>query len=151
MTSNRLWCSACSTCTALAKDEWWHSFKVFENTITALYEACKPEVLGDPVVRQVALFQYLRGVIDSIIQQQDIDSATRRINGLLDESVVVDDDDFKQVKNQSSGWKIEQRGRGWDLSKIDLASSGKTSNRQSTRISRSPTCALSWKGSYSRC
>src|SRR5690606_25793990 len=37
--------------TLLAKDEWRQSFKVFENTITALYEACKPEILGEPVVR----------------------------------------------------------------------------------------------------
>jgi len=37
------------------------------------------------VVRAVAAFQYLRGVIDSIIQRQDIDEAARRISDLLDE------------------------------------------------------------------
>ncbi len=106
--------------TLLSKDEWRQSFKVFENTITALYEACKPEILGQPVVRKVALFQYLRGVIDSIIQQQDIDSAVQKINELLDESVVVDDASFKNLKDGKSGWKIVQNGQSWDLSRIDF-------------------------------
>lgn len=104
----------------LSKDEWRQSFKVFENTITALYEACKPEILGQPVVRKVALFQYLRGVIDSIIQQQDIDSVTQKINELLDESVIVDDASFNKVKDDKSGWKIVKKGQSWDLSKIDF-------------------------------
>lgn len=104
----------------LAKDEWRQSFNVYENTISALYEACKPEILGHAIVRKVALFQYLRGVIDSVIEQQDIDSATRRINALLDESVVVDDDKFNGVKEGKGGWKITQKGKSWDLSKIDF-------------------------------
>ena len=104
----------------LAKDEWRKSFKVYENTITALYEASKPEILGQQVVRKVAVFQYLRGVVDSIIQQQDIDSAVKQINELLDESVIVDDADFKAVKVSKAGYKIEKRGQGWDLSKVDF-------------------------------
>ncbi|WP_018402651.1 type I restriction endonuclease subunit R [Marinobacter gelidimuriae] len=106
--------------TLLSKDEWRQSFNVFENTITALYEACKPEILGDPVVRKVALFQYLRGVIDSIIQQQDIDSVTRKIDELLDESLIVDDEKFVGTKEEKGGWRITQKGQGWDLSKIDF-------------------------------
>lgn len=106
--------------TLLTKDEWRQSFKVFENTITALYEACKPEILGDPVVRKVALFQYLRGVLDSIIEQQDIDSATGKINELLDESLIVDDQKFGQGKEKPADWKIEQKGRTWDLSRVDF-------------------------------
>ena len=106
--------------TLLAKDEWRKSFNVFENTITALYEACKPEILGDPVVRKVALFQYLRGVLDSIIEQQDIDSATRKINELLDESLIVDDKKFVEVKENPADWQITQKGKTWDLSKVDF-------------------------------
>lgn len=106
--------------TLLAKDEWRKSFNVFENTITALYEACKPEILGDPVVRKVALFQYLRGVLDSIIEQQDIDSATRKINELLDESLIVDDKKFGEVKEDPADWQITQKGKTWDLSKVDF-------------------------------
>ena len=104
----------------LTQDEWRKSFKVYENTIRALYEASKPEILGQPVVRKVAVFQYLRGVVDSIIQQQDIDSAVKQINELLDESVIVDDADFKGVKEGKVGHKIEQKGQGWDLSKVDF-------------------------------
>lgn len=106
--------------TLLAKDEWRQSFKVFENTISALFEACKPEILGDPVVRKVALFQYLRGVLDSIIEQQDIDAATRKINELLDESLIVDDEKFSQVKEKPADWTIKQKGKTWDLSKVDF-------------------------------
>jgi type I restriction enzyme R subunit len=106
--------------TLLSRDELRQSFKVFENTITALYEACKPEIIGRPVVRKVAIFQYLRGVIDSIVQQQDIDSAMRRINVLLDESVIVDGEHFNQVRESKAGFRIEQKGRSWDLSKIDF-------------------------------
>jgi type I restriction enzyme R subunit len=106
--------------TLLAKDEWRKSFKVYENTITALYEASKPEILGQPVVRKVAVFQYLRGVVDSIIQQQDIDSAVKQINELLDESVIVDDASFSGIKDSTAGYKIEQKGKEWDLSKVDF-------------------------------
>jgi type I restriction enzyme R subunit len=59
-------------------------------------------------------------VLDSIIQQQDVDSAVRKINELLDESVIVNDEDFKKVKASKDGYKIEQKGQGWDLSKVDF-------------------------------
>ena len=75
----------------LTKDEWRKGFAVYENTITGLYEACKPEILGNPIVRTVAVFQYLRGVLDAIIEQADIDAVALRIGELLDESLVVDD------------------------------------------------------------
>lgn len=104
----------------LAKDEWRQSFQVYENTITSLYEACKPEILGHPVVRKVALFQYLRGVIDSITQQQNIDAATYKIMDLLDESVVVDDERFTRVAEVKAGYTIKQKGRTWDLSRVDF-------------------------------
>ena len=39
----------------LTKDEWRKGFAVYENTITSLYEACKPEILGSPVVPSVAV------------------------------------------------------------------------------------------------
>ena len=106
--------------TLLVKDEWRKSFKVYENTVTALYEASKPEILGQPMVAKVAVFQYLRGVVDSIIQQQDIDSAVKKINELLDESVIVDDASFRGVKDGKGGYKIEQKGQGWDLSRVDF-------------------------------
>ena len=42
-------------------------------------------------MRSVAVFQYLRGVLDAIIEQKDIDAVALRVGELLDESPVVDD------------------------------------------------------------
>ena len=106
--------------TLLYKDEYRKTFSVHENTIRGLYEASKPEILGQPVVRAVAVFQYLRGVVDSIIQQQDIESAVRRIGELLDESVVVDDAGYAAVKEAGMGFRMQQQGQSWDLSTIDF-------------------------------
>lgn len=99
----------------LAKDESRKAFAVYENTITGLYEASKPEILGAPVVRKVALFQYLRGVVDAIIQQTDVSAAVVKAGELLDESVVVDAAALKD-----SGFGIKRSGKKWDLSKIDF-------------------------------
>ena len=102
----------------LSNDEWRKTFAVYENTITSLYEACKPEVLGRPVVRSVAVFQYLRGVIDSIIGQTDIDAVSLRIGELLDESLVVDQP--VGMKESTEVYRITKSGRTWDLSKINF-------------------------------
>jgi type I restriction enzyme, R subunit len=104
----------------LYRDEYRKSFSIYENTITGLYEAAKPEVLVRAVVRRVAVFQYLRGVVDGIIQQQDVDAAVRRVADLLDESLVVDDSEFARVRESAPGFSIRQQGRAWDLSSIDF-------------------------------
>ncbi|WP_072620446.1 type I restriction endonuclease subunit R [Spirulina major] len=106
--------------TIIVPDESRRSFKVFENTITALYEACKPEILGRPIVRQVALFQYLRGILDGLAQRQDIDLATQKINELLDESIVVNSQQFDRAKAFTDSYQIQKRGKVWDLSQIDF-------------------------------
>ncbi len=102
----------------LSKDEWRKEFAVYENTITCLYEACKPEILGSPIVRSVAVFQYLRGVLDAIIQQKDIDAVAQRVSELLDESLVVDDGGT--LKESKPEFRITQSGKTWDLSKINF-------------------------------
>jgi type I restriction enzyme R subunit len=104
--------------TLLIKDEWRKGFAVYENTITGLYEACKPEILGKPVVRSVAVFQYLRGVLDAIIEQKDLDAVGIRIGELLDESLVVDGGG--KLKEGKPGFRIIQSGKTWDLSTIDF-------------------------------
>lgn len=106
--------------TLLYKDEYRKTFSVYENSITGLYEASKPEILGKPVVRTVAVFQYLRGVVGSIIQQQDIESAVLKIGELLDESLVVDDSGYTKAKETGTSFKIQQKGKSWDLSTIDF-------------------------------
>jgi type I restriction enzyme R subunit len=104
--------------TLLTKDEWRKGFAVYENTITSLYEACKPEILGNPIVRSVAVFQYLRGVLDAIIEQKDIDAVALRVGELLDESLVVDD--AGGLADSKAEFRIVQSGKTWDLSKINF-------------------------------
>lgn len=108
----------------LGKDEWRKEFAVYTNTITSLYEACKPEILGKPVVRKVTVFHYLRDMIDAVIQQQDLDEVNRKIGELLDASVVVDRTLGSKLTEEPTGegnrfGKI-RRGKVWDLSKIDF-------------------------------
>jgi type I restriction enzyme R subunit len=103
----------------LEKDEWRKQFAVYENTITGLYEACKPEILGNSARPLVPVFQYLRGIIDSIIQQKDIDSARRKIAGLLDESVVTAKNDSSE-QGKVAEFQIVHKGKTWDLSKLDF-------------------------------
>jgi type I restriction enzyme R subunit len=99
--------------TLLKRDEWRKGFAVYENTISSLYEASKPEILGKPIVRSVALFQYLRGVVDAVIEQKDIDAVAVKVGELLDESVVVSDD--RLPKNDKPEFRITQSGRTLDL------------------------------------
>jgi len=103
----------------LEKDEWKKEFVVYENTITSLYEACKPEILGAESRPLVFVFQYLRGVIDSIIGKEDIEAVRQKISNLLDQSIIAD------KKLQISGehlpeYKIVQKGKTLDLSKINF-------------------------------
>jgi type I restriction enzyme, R subunit len=101
----------------LTKDDWRKAFAVYENTLSGLYEASKPEILKKPdVVRTIAVFQYLRGVIDAVIEQTDIEAVGRRVGELLDESVVV----AKESNDLARGYGILKRGKKWDLSRIDF-------------------------------
>ncbi len=104
----------------LGNSEWRKAFNVYENTISSLYEACKPEVLGRGKGRHVAAFEYLRGVVDAIIAQADVDAINQRIGELLDESVVVDNAEQFAAREHSAEYQIIQRGRVWDLSRIDF-------------------------------
>ena len=106
----------------LERDDRRKTFVVYDNTITALYEACKPEILrpSDWSLRQsVAPFQYLRGIIERQIDQVDIDSINLQIGELLDQSVVAETQDF-QTKEYSAEYKILQKGKIWDLSQMNF-------------------------------
>jgi len=103
----------------LERDAWKKEFFVHENTISALYEACKPEILQDHSRPLVFVFRYLRGIIDSIIQMEDIDSAKLRIADLLDQSVVTSEDSGL-LTIPSHEYQVAQKRRIWDLSKMDF-------------------------------
>jgi type I restriction enzyme R subunit len=102
----------------LTRDEWRKEFIVYENTISALYEACKPEILSDPRIL-VAVFQYLRGVVDSRISDVDIEQVSLKIAELLDESVVANGEGFRQ-QEYGTEYKIVQQGKTWDLSQTNF-------------------------------
>ena len=103
----------------LGKDEWKKEFIVYENTITSLYEACKPEILNDYSRPLIFVIQYLRGIMDTIIQRVDIESAKQKISNLLNLSVIAADDDFVG-KEREVEYQIIQTGKNWDLSKINF-------------------------------
>ncbi len=104
----------------LSRDEWRKSYYVYENTVSSLYEACKPEILQHRPRPLVLVIQYLRGVIDVHVGQADIDDVSRKISDLLDESVVVDNaEKFKAMEHQAQ-YQIVQKGKTWDLSKINF-------------------------------
>jgi type I restriction enzyme R subunit len=107
--------------TLLGNEEWRKTFNVYENTISSLYEACKPEILSRDTGRLVVVFQYLRGVIDSIIGEQDIEAASLRIGELLDESVVVSKTEKETAGQGTPSLQIVQTGKTWNLSQIDFA------------------------------
>ena len=106
--------------TLLQFDEWRKNFYVFDNTVSSLYEACKPEIFKQPPRHIIAVIQYLRGVIDTHIERADIDEVNQKIAELLDESIVVDNSDEFMIKEHQAEYKIVQKGKVWDLSKIDF-------------------------------
>ncbi|MBF0239885.1 MAG: type I restriction endonuclease subunit R [SAR324 cluster bacterium] len=103
----------------LEKDAYRKEFNVYENTITSLYEACKPEILDKQFRPMVPVFQYLRGVIDGLVGDVDIDRAKERISELLDQSVVADEDSIL-VQEDKPQYQITKKGKTWDLSNINF-------------------------------
>ncbi|MES0491569.1 MAG: type I restriction endonuclease subunit R [Leptospirales bacterium] len=103
----------------LKTDQTKKQFFVYENTVSSLYEACKPEILSEQFRPMVPVFQYLRGIIDSIVDQTDIDSVVERITALLDQSVVTLDN-VNEVREPGAVYHIQKKGKVWDLSKIDF-------------------------------
>lgn len=104
----------------LSTDEWRKSFYVYDNTVSSLYEACKPEIFEQAPRRLIAVIQYLRGVIDMHLEQADIEKVSQKIAELLDESVVVDNAEKFAVKEHQANYKIVQKGKVWDLSKLNF-------------------------------
>ncbi|MEW8042469.1 MAG: type I restriction endonuclease subunit R [Candidatus Thiodiazotropha endolucinida] len=104
----------------LSNDDWRKNFNVYENTVSSLYEACKPESFKQPPRPLIPIIQYLRGVVETHVHQADIDSVTEKIAELLDESVVVNNSEKFVGNDHKASYEIIQRGRTWDLSKIDF-------------------------------
>jgi type I restriction enzyme R subunit len=103
----------------LEKDTYWKEFKVYENTISSLYEACKPEILTKNLYASIAAFQYLRGVVEGIIGPADIDAVKQKIGDLLDQSIVTAHGAIFPAE-QKAEFQIVKKGKILDISKIDL-------------------------------
>ncbi|NLG19310.1 MAG: type I restriction endonuclease subunit R [Fibrobacter sp.] len=104
----------------LEKDNYRKEFNVYENTITSLYEACKPEILDKQFRPMVPVFQYLRGIIDSIVGTSNIDKVKGRISDLLDQSVVSATGAMELKEVPENEYQVIQKGKTWDLSKINF-------------------------------
>jgi type I restriction enzyme, R subunit len=107
----------------LATDEQKRQFAVYDNTIDALYEACKPEIMERKTEYKMAsVIHYLRGIIDGKVDSADLDNAKRRISKLLDESIVTDDE-FKNRSNIAAEDKPSFGIKAWkqiDLSQLNM-------------------------------
>jgi type I restriction enzyme R subunit len=109
----------------MEKDEWRREFNVYQNTIESLYEACKPEIVSREERRPlIFVLQYLRGVIDGLVENVSPDEARKRITALLDQSVVTaNEDEFASEggKTQFSGIKT---GKKLNFANIDFEKLG---------------------------
>lgn len=110
--------------TILSNDDQKKQFIVYDNTIDALYDACKPEILTRrkdfPLA---AIIHYLREVIDGKVDRGNLDSAKRRISQLLDESIVADDAFTESPNLAAEGSPQNFAIKSWkqiDLSKLDI-------------------------------
>jgi len=103
----------------LERDDYWKEYKVYENTVSSLYEACKPEILEGKFRPIIAVIQYLRGVVNSIISQTDINAIKQKIDDLLDQSIVTSDGAMMAAEFISE-YQIVRKGKTFDLSKIDF-------------------------------
>ncbi|MCB0532016.1 MAG: type I restriction endonuclease subunit R [Saprospiraceae bacterium] len=103
----------------LAKDERKQQFRVYDNTVDALYESCRPDILqrrGEfPLV---PVIHYLREVLDGKTKPTDLDKAKRKISRLLDESIVADRE-LSTAAEPDQAYQIKA-WRQIDLSKLDL-------------------------------
>jgi type I restriction enzyme R subunit len=112
--------------TIVANDEHRKQFIVYDNTIDALYEACKPEILGRrKEFPLAAIVHYLREVIDGRADRGNLDSAKRRIGQLLDDSIVAQEEEKSnepQFENMAAEGPVYAI-KAWkqiDLSKLNI-------------------------------
>jgi len=89
----------------LEKDAYRKEFYVYENTISSLYEACKPEIIESNYRPLIAVFQYLRGVVDGIIGESNIERVKLKISELLDQSIVTTNENLF-VKERAPEFQI---------------------------------------------
>lgn len=101
----------------LSKDEWKKQFKIYINTIEALYEACRPEIVTQPRRPMIDVVRYLSGVVDGKLPPPKIGKAKIRVDDLLDNSILVNEE-FGE-KAYTTSYSINNSNQ-IDLSKLDF-------------------------------
>jgi type I restriction enzyme R subunit len=112
----------------VGNDDQKKQFIVYDNTVDALYEACRPDINARrSEFPLAAIIHYLREVIDGRADRGNLDNAKRRISQLLDESIIAQDENNEQKEGttdlQSAAEKREYYIKAWkqiDLSKLDV-------------------------------
>ncbi|QTR50955.1 type I restriction endonuclease subunit R [Candidatus Thiothrix anitrata] len=106
----------------LSNETWRKSFNVYENTVSSLYAACKPEIHERGYREDIAAIRYLRGVLEGKIVEIDLSVIDPKVSTLLDQSILVDEDESLKAREFQAEYQFIQRGKTWDLSKIDFDS-----------------------------
>lgn len=103
----------------LAKDEYKKQLGLYVNTIVSLYDSAKPEVYSIPSYKKHRdVFQYLRDVVDRNVDQDEaVDRAKKKINELLDSSILSKGDLAQAPKIDY----VIDPSKQIDLSKLDFA------------------------------
>lgn len=96
----------------LQNDEWKNEFKVYSNTIEMLYESLRPDIFkmdwNNPLKEAIL---YLRGIIDGKIRPEKLEEARKKIDKLLDQSIVAE---------QAATYEIAKPSKEIDLSKLNI-------------------------------
>lgn len=102
----------CFANTILQNDEWKNEFKVYSNTVELLYESLRPDIFkmdwNNPLKEAIL---YLRGIINGKIRPKKLEDARKRIDALLDQSVVAE---------QAAVYEIAKTSKEIDLSKLNI-------------------------------
>jgi type I restriction enzyme R subunit len=98
--------------TILQNDEWKNEFKVYSNTVELLYESLRPDIFkmdwNNPLKEAIL---YLRGIIDGKIRPEKLEDARKKIDALLDQSVIAE---------QTATYEIVKQSKEIDLSKLNM-------------------------------
>jgi type I restriction enzyme R subunit len=96
----------------LQNDEWKNEYKVYSNTVEMLYESLRPDIFimdwHNPLKEAIL---YLRGIIDGKIRPEKLEEARKKIDKLLDQSVVAE---------QTAVYEIAKSSKEIDLSKLNI-------------------------------
>lgn len=101
----------------LEKDDYKKQLGLFVNTISSLYDSAKPDIYNYPTIKKEKdVLEYLQKVVDRNADQDEaVDRAKKRIDNLLDTSVLAKGD-----LNEDGDKFIIEKSKQIDLSKLDF-------------------------------